>query len=130
MPEPTPPRKVGCPVVVLSLNEAQINSDAIAEALRDELLSLYQAVGAVHAVIDFRAVQYLSSAGFRPLLSLNRKVRERGGRMVLCHMQPQVEEVFSVTRLIDPDGTGRAAFLAHATAPAAVAHLYQHETPA
>ncbi len=129
MPELPSPRKVGCPVVVLSLNEAQINSDAIAESLRDELLSLYLAVGAVHVVIDFRAVQYLSSAGFRPLLSLNRKVRERGGRMVLCNLQPLVEEVFSVTRLIDPDGNGRAAFVAQPTAPAAVAHLYQAETP-
>ena len=73
MSEP-PVRKVGCPVVVLSLNEAQINNDVIAEAMRDELLSLYAAVGALHAVIDFRSVQYLSSAGFRPLLSLNRQV--------------------------------------------------------
>ena len=128
MPEP-PARKVVCPVVVLSLNEAQINNDVIAENLRDEMLSLYLAAGAVHAVIDFQAVQYLSSAGFRPLLSLNRQVRERGGRLVLCGMQPQVEEVFAVTRLIDPEGKGRAAFVAQPTVPAAVAHLYQQEPP-
>ena len=129
MPEPASPQKVGCPLVVLSLNEAQINSDAVAESLRDELLSRYLAAGAVHAVLDFRAVQYLSSAGFRPLLSLNRQVRERGGRMVLCHLQPQVEEVFSVTRLLDPDGAGRAAFFAQPTAAAAVARLFQQDAP-
>ncbi len=129
MPE-APARKIGCPVVVLSLDEAQVNSDAIAEALRDELLSLYQHVGAVHAVLDFRTVQYLSSAGFRPLLSLSRQVRERGGRLVLCNLQPQVEEVFAVTHLIDPNGKGPAAFVAQPTVPAAVAHLYQAEAPA
>ncbi|HVS37923.1 MAG TPA: STAS domain-containing protein [Gemmataceae bacterium] len=122
-----PAKKVGCPVVVLSLNEPQINNDIVAESLRDELLALHTAVGAVHAIIDFQSVQYLSSAGFRPLLSLNRHVRERGGRLVLCNMQPQVEEVFTVTRLIDPDGKGRAAFVAQPTVPAAVAHVYQAE---
>ena len=123
-------RMVGCPVVVLSLHEPEINSDAIAEVLRDELLTRYLRAGAVHAVLDLRAVRYLSSAGFRPLLSLNRHVRERGGRLVLCNLQPQVEEVFSVTRLIDASGAGRAAFLALPTAPTAVAHVYQAEAGA
>jgi anti-anti-sigma factor len=129
MSEP-PARKVDCPVVVLSLNEPQINNDVVAEALRDEMLSLYTGVGAVHAVIDFHKVQYLSSAGFRPLLSLNRQVRERGGRLVLCNMQPQVQEVFAVTRLIDPDGKTRTAFHGEPTTPDAVAYLYHAEPSA
>ena len=129
MPDPRP-RMVGCPVVVFSLREAQINSDTVAEALRDELLSLYLNVGAIHAVIDCQAVEYLSSAGFRPLLSLNRQVRERGGRLVLCNMRPEVEEVFAVTRLIDPSGSARTAFLAQPTVPAAVAQVYKPEPTA
>jgi anti-anti-sigma factor len=128
MPE-SKERIVECPVVVMAIREERINSDTVAEMLRDELLSIYQQAGAVHAVIDFRAVTYLSSAGFRPLLSLNRHVRERGGRLVLCHLQPQVEEVFSVTRLIDPTGGGRTAFSAQPTAAAAVAHVYSQESP-
>ena len=95
----------------------------MAETLRDELLSLYLQSAAVHAVLDFRAVTYLSSAGFRPLLSLNRQVRQRGGRVVLCNLQPQVQEVFAVTRLIDPSGVIPAAFTVQATAAAAVAQL-------
>jgi anti-sigma B factor antagonist len=128
MPEPQA-RLVGCPVVVFSLREAQINSDEIAEALREELLALYNQVGAVHAVLDFGEVTYLSSAGFRPLLSLNRQVRERGGRLVLCNMRPEVEEIFAVTRLIDPSGSKPAAFLAQPTVPAAVAQVCQPADP-
>jgi anti-anti-sigma factor len=118
-------RMVGCPVVVLSLRPSEINSDTVAEDLRDELLARYLRAGAVHAVLDFQAVRYISSAGFPPLLSLNRKVRERGGRLVLCNLQPEVEEVFAVTRLIDP--AGRAAFLALPDPSTAVAHLCQTE---
>lgn len=129
MPEPQA-RLVGCPVVVFSIREAQINSDTIAETLRDDLLALYLQVGAVNVVLDFQAVTYLSSAGFRPLLSLNRHVRERGGRLVLCNLRPEVEEVFTVTHLIASSSAGPAAFLAQPTVSAAVAHLYQPGEPA
>ena len=128
MPDPQA-RLVGCPVVVLSIREPLLNDDAIAEDLRDELLALYLKVGAVNAVLDFQAVTHMSSAGFRPLLSLNRQVRERGGRLVLCNMRPEVEEIFTVTRLIDPSGAGQAAFLAHPTVQSAVAHVCQPVQP-
>ena len=114
---------VGCPVVVLCLREAQINSETTAETLRDELLALYLQSAAVHAVLDLRAVTYLSSVGFGPLLSLNRQVRERGGRLMLCNLRPEVEEIFTVTRLVDPTGNARAAFLMQPTLAAAVTHL-------
>jgi anti-anti-sigma factor len=120
-------RIVECPFIVLAIRQERISSDTIAELLRDELLSTYQQSGAIHAVIDFQAVTYLSSAGFRPLLSLNRRVRERGGRLVLCNLRPVVEEVFSVTHLIDATGAGRTAFLAQPSVPAAVAHLCRQD---
>jgi len=114
---------VGCPVVVLCLREAQINNETVCETLRDELLGLYLQSAAVHAILDLRAVTYISSAGFGPLLNLNRQVRERGGRLVLCNLRPDVEEIFTVTRLVDPTGTARAAFLMQPTLAPPVTHL-------
>jgi anti-sigma B factor antagonist len=114
---------VDCPVVVLSLREAQINNETTCETLRDQLLGLYLQSAAVHAILDLRAVTYLSSAGFAPLLSLNRQVRERGGRLVLCNLRPEVEEIFTVTRLVDPSGKANAAFLLQPTLATAVTHL-------
>jgi anti-anti-sigma factor len=116
-------RIVVCPVVVLAIAQAKINSDEAADTLRDELLTLYNGSTAVHVVLDLRAVTYLSSVGFRPLLSLNRQVRQRGGRLVLCHLRPEVEEVFKVTHLIDPTGTKPTAFAWQPTAAAAVAQI-------
>ncbi len=116
-----------CPVVVLRLRETQLNNEAASETLREELLALYVRSAAVHAILDLRAVIYLSSAGFRPLLSLNRQVRERGGRLVLCNLRPEVEEIFTVTRLADPTGKERAAFLLQPTLAAAVNHLCEPE---
>jgi anti-sigma B factor antagonist len=124
MPDPQTPM-VDCPVVILRLRETQLNSETTSETLRDQLLTLYLQSAAVHAILDLRTVTYLSSAGFRPLLSLNRQVRERGGRLVLCNLRPDVEEIFTVTRLIDPTGKERTAFLMQPDLAAAVNHIYE-----
>ena len=122
MPDPQK-TMVDCPLVVLRLRETQLNSETTSERLRDELLALYLQSSAVNAILDLRTVTYLSSAGFRPLLSLNRQIRERGGRLVLCNLRPEVEEIFTVTRLVDPTGKERTAFLLQPTLGAAVNHL-------
>ncbi len=122
MSDPQTPM-VDCPVVILRLRETQLNSETMSETLRDQLLALYLQSAAVHAILDLRAVRYLSSAGFRPLLSLNRHVRERGGRLILCNLRPEVEEVFVVTRLVDPAGKERTAFLMQPNLAAAVNHI-------
>ncbi len=74
-------------------------------------------------MIDFQPVTYLSSSSFRPLLSLLREVRDGGGRLVLCNLNRDVHEIFSVTRLIATNDSTPAAFEVQADVPAAVASL-------
>jgi anti-anti-sigma regulatory factor len=76
MPE-QPFKHISCPIVVLRLETSQLIGDAIADALREEFLAARERVGARHIVVDFGAVTYLSSASFRPLLSLLPEVRAR-----------------------------------------------------
>jgi anti-anti-sigma factor len=118
-------RYVRCPVIVLRINEAQVMGDTVADAVRDEFLAIYQQSGAVHVVIDLEQVAYLSSAGIRPLLALNREVREREGRLLLCNLSHDVEGVFLATRLISSSRALPTTFEKHADVPSAVASLYQ-----
>lgn len=119
-----------CPVLVLRINETQVKGDSLADALRDELLAAYLQSNAHHVVVDFQKVTYMSSAGFRPLLSLVRQVRSRQGRLVLCGLSPEVHEVFTVTRLIGTAGSAPATFDVEADVPAAVAWLdREHPVP-
>src|SRR5262245_42891742 len=105
-----PLRHITCPVIVLHITATDIRGDIMADELRDELLAMYLTVGAVNVVLDFTGVVYLSSAGFRPLLRLNRQVREKGGRLLLCGLSKEVEEIFSVTRLISTSRMAPATF--------------------
>ena len=118
-----PFKHISCPLVVLRIEASQLIGDVVAEALREEFLAAYQRVGARHVVVDFQAVTYLSSASFRPLLSLLRDVRAKTGRMVLCNLHPDVHEIFTVTRLISSHSSAPAAFEVQANVADAVASL-------
>ena len=118
-----PFKHMSCPILVIRLEPSQIVGDAVADELRDEFLAARRAIAARHVVVDFQQVSYLSSASFRPLLSLLREVRAQGGRLVLCHLQPYAHEVFSVTRLISSHGNTPAAFEVQTDLVAAIASL-------
>jgi anti-sigma B factor antagonist len=124
-----PFKHISCPVVVLRIEMAQLIGDTLADAIREEFLTARKLVNARHVVVDFEAVTYLSSASFRPLLSLLREVRAHGGRLVLCNLHPDVHEVFSVTRLISSHGATPAAFEVQPDAATALRSL-KGERPA
>ncbi len=50
-------------------------------------------------VLDFSAVEYLSSRALSELIDLSRQVDQRGGQLALAGIHPQIYEVFKITRL-------------------------------
>lgn len=97
-------------ILVIVLTDEKIQGDELGDAIRQSLLAAVSHYQVNKVVIDFRNVRYLSSAGFRPLLSLHRKLGETRGRMVFCNLSAEILEVFSVTRLISSTRSGTAPF--------------------
>jgi anti-anti-sigma factor len=118
-----------CPVVVIQFTVPEVKGDDLADEVREQCLSLYRNSQALNVVLDFSGVTYLSSAGFRPLLSLQRTVRQRGGRLVLCNLDQKVEEIFSTVRLISTVGSSRATFEVQPDVPTAMVSLYRGTEP-
>lgn len=48
-------------------------------------------------VIDLQALEYMSSAGLRSILSLGKRVKAQGKGLVFCSLQGMVKEVFDVS---------------------------------
>jgi anti-anti-sigma factor len=124
MPE-SPYHHLECPAIVLTITESQLQGDPISDRLRADLLGALERSGARHVVLDFQRIVFVSSVAFRPLLSLHRKLKEQGGRLVLCGMNERVAEVFHVTRLVSTTSTSAAPFELQADVPAAIASLYR-----
>jgi anti-sigma B factor antagonist len=114
-----------CPVVVMKITDEQLKGDTLADALRDEFLAVATGIGALYAVIDFQAVTFIASTGIRPLLSLNRLLREKGGRVILCNLSDNIREIFEVTRLVSTHGSAPVTFEVQADVPSAIAQLYK-----
>ena len=56
-------------------------------------------MGRRRIILDFRNVDYLSSAALGKFITLNKKVAGAGGKLVLCNIDPNIYEVFEITKL-------------------------------
>ncbi|MBL0926273.1 MAG: STAS domain-containing protein [Phycisphaerales bacterium] len=56
--------------------------------------------GAAHRlVVDFSSVTMLASMGIGMLVSINKVCKEKGGRMAICCLRPELLEVLKLTKL-------------------------------
>ena len=90
--------------------EKKLNGTELAVAITGRLdtttapqleAELKQNIGGVEKlVLDFAALEYLSSAGLRVLLSVQ-KVMNKQGEMVIRNVNETINEIFEVTGFID-----------------------------
>jgi anti-sigma B factor antagonist len=69
-----------------------------AGALKSEVIAIEEA-GVRQVVVDLSGLRIIDSSGVGVLLSLNRRVREAGGRVCFAGITEQPLEVFKVLRL-------------------------------
>lgn len=57
------------------------------------------AEGPPRLLLDFSAVEFMSSAAFGKLISLNAKVKARAGQALFCNIRPELLQVFHTCHL-------------------------------
>ena len=109
-------------VLVLTLTESQILDDDLAEAIRLEMLAAVARSGARKVVVDLHGVVSASEAIIRPAAGLHDRLREQGGRLILCALAGMPAEVLRMSGLAGAPG---AAIETQPDAVAAVTQLQQ-----
>jgi anti-sigma B factor antagonist len=79
------------PVLTLS-GEADLTT--VAELT--DVLSVQLAAGARHLTADLSRLRFADSAVIRELVLVDRRLKDRGGRLVLAHPQPMVARALSL----------------------------------
>jgi len=101
--------------VLLVSAAGQINSANAAEL---ETTALQWVEEGEHKwVLDMSGVEYISSAGLRVVLLLAKRLKQKGGHLVLCSLQPHVLEVFDISgflSILDVADAREAALERHA----------------
>lgn len=63
--------------------------------LEEKIASLIE-TGARKMIINFKDLEYISSAGLRVILKTTKDLKRNDGRILLCAMQDYVREVFEI----------------------------------
>jgi anti-sigma B factor antagonist len=86
-------------VTVVRFVDRKIIDTANIQELGDELFSLVENDNHKSLLLNFSHVEFLSSAALNKLILLDRAVKKCGGRLKLCSLRPEIQEVFVITRL-------------------------------
>ena len=71
---------------------------ATADAFRDAVLALVRAGAERKLLLDFSAVEYISSAGLRVLMIASKQARAASVSIAIAGLQPLVAEIFQISR--------------------------------
>ena len=86
-------------VTVVNFTDRKILDEQNIQAIGEQLFSLVDEAGRRKILLNFGNVEYLSSAALAKLITLNKKLQQVGGRLILCNIDPQIYEVFEITKL-------------------------------
>ena len=67
-----------------------------ASELEKQLMPYYSMQG-IRLTLDCNAMDYISSAGLRVVLTTHRNIMAKGGNMSICNVTKQVRSVFDMT---------------------------------
>jgi anti-sigma B factor antagonist len=86
-------------VQIVEFSDRKILEELSIREIEDQLFALVKGHGSVKLLLDFKNVEHLSSAALGMLINLEKEVSQAKGRLMLSDINPQIYEVFKITRL-------------------------------
>ncbi len=68
-----------------------------AQSIRRQLDEMLADTAVRYLVLDFEKLTFMDSSGIGVILGRYRILRDRGGRMAVCHMSPHVARLFHMS---------------------------------
>lgn len=79
--------------------DRNILDEANIQQIGEEIAALIDASEEPKLLINFASVDHLSSAALGTLITINNKMKARKGQLRLANIDPQIYEVFVITKL-------------------------------
>ena len=86
-------------IAVVNFVDKKILDEQNIQMIGDDLFRLVDELGRRKILLNFRNVEFLSSAALGKLITLNRKVQAVRGKLILCGISGEIKEVFQITKL-------------------------------
>ncbi len=86
-------------ITVVSFCVKRVLTEETILKMRDELFALVKKDEKKKILLNWSNVEYFHSSGLGPLITLKKMVDAAGGQLVLCSINPDIWEVFEITKL-------------------------------
>ncbi len=86
-------------VAVVEFSDRKILDELCILEIQEELEKLVESSSGGGMLLSFKNVEHLSSAALGMLITLKTKIEEKRGKLKLSEINPQIFEVFKITRL-------------------------------
>ena len=86
-------------VTQIEFVDRNILDEANIQQISEEITSLIDEQPSPRLLINFANVDHLSSAALGALITINNKVKQKDGQLRLAGIDPQIYEVFVITKL-------------------------------
>ncbi len=83
----------------VEFTDRNILEESAIQQIGDEVTTLIESSSNPKILLDFKNVEHLSSAALGTLITINTKVRNKGGQLRLTNIDKQIYEVFVITKL-------------------------------
>ena len=93
-------------LLIIRLHVEKLNTDELIYAVKHELIRLTEELDIQKVILDLGDIEYITSSGLGGLAAFYKGfVKSKGGTVVLCNLQPNVQEVLSVCRFVTSSGS-------------------------
>jgi anti-sigma B factor antagonist len=86
-------------VTVVEFQDRKILEEFLITQIGEKLDQLIATQDNMKLLLTFKNVEHLSSAALGMLITLHNKVKETDGRLMLSDINPQIYQVFEITKL-------------------------------
>ena len=86
-------------IVQVEFTARKILDEANIAEIGEQLSAIVEKEERPRIIISFAAVDHLSSAALGTLITINNKVKQKSGQLRLSDINPQIYEVFLITKL-------------------------------
>src|ERR1043166_2831993 len=86
-------------VAIVHFLDKRILDEPTIQAIAEQLFGLVDSEGRRKLLLNFSNVEYMASAALGKLINLHKKLHALQGKLAMCHVIPQIYEVFAITKL-------------------------------
>lgn len=108
-------------VLVAQIAVSQMRDFELVQRVKDQLVAAIQQGNPRATILDLSQLEYIGSVGFLAFLAARRT--SNANQIILCNLNPRVQEVFVLCRLIPHAGKTDTPFVVQATVESALASL-------